>query len=94
MNDPIIDAEEASRILNSALFQGAFRDVREQFIAEWVNAPLRDVEGQTYLLMLVKALDKVKATLEHRINTGKLEKVKIERKEKDSLFQRALSRVA
>lgn len=86
MSDPIIDSEEASRIVNSALFQEAFKDMRMQVLEEIGKAPVRDAEGLQFLALSLKTIDGFKARLEHRINTGKLAALQIERREKERSF--------
>ncbi len=92
--DPVIDAEEAARLINSAAFQEAFRDMRLQILDELAKAPVRDSEGLQFLVMSIKALDGIKTRLEHRINTGKLAAVQIERREKESRLSNLFRKVA
>ena len=92
--DPIIDAEEAARLINSSVFQEAFKDMRLQILEELAKAPVRDSEGLQFLVLSIKALDGIKTRLEHRINTGKLAAVQIERREKESRLSNLLRKVA
>lgn len=92
--DPIIDAEEASRVLNSKAFSDAFQDMRLQILEEMAKAPVRDAEGLQFLALSIKALDGLKARMEHRISTGKLAAVQIERREKESLVKNLFRKVA
>ena len=92
--DPVIDAEEAARVLNSAAFQDAFKDMRLQILDELSKAPVRDSEGLQFLVLSIKALDGIKTRMEHRINTGKLAAVQIERREKESKLSNLFRKVA
>lgn len=92
--DPIVDAEEAARLINSAMFQEAFKDMRMQLFEELAKAPVRDTEGLQLLVSSVKVLDGIKTRLEHRISTGKLAAVQIERREKASLMSNFLRKAA
>lgn len=90
MNDPIIDGEDAQRVLNSRAFAEAFADMRNQVLEEFGKCPVRDAEGLQYLSLTLKAIDGLKTRLERRISTGKLAAIQIERREKESKLRQFL----
>lgn len=70
----ILDADEASRILNSPIFARAFEDVRQSLITALELIPtteLGDDQAKDVRRKLA-ALSEVRYTLTRRIDTGKL----------------------
>jgi hypothetical protein len=82
----IRDGDEAARIINSPLFEKAFEDVRQTFIAALEVIPTtsdgddqaKDVRRKLAVLAIVKS------ALTRRIDTGKLAQREISLREKAS----------
>ncbi len=82
----IMRAEEAQRLLNSPMFERAFSDTRTALLETWAALDKSDSEHSKDLHRMVKCLDKVKRCLEYHISTGKLAQKQIESREKSRLF--------
>lgn len=79
MIDPVTRGEHAERLLNDEVLQDAFTQVRDGIIHAFENSPVRDIEGQHELRIMLKLLDNVKGNIEQVIANGKLEKTKLEK---------------
>lgn len=75
-------AEEASRILNSAIFTAAFDDTRQALLNGIASLDSMKSDRAQELHSMVKGLDSVKRCLEVHIDTGKLARVEIEHRSK------------
>jgi hypothetical protein len=76
--EQVIRADEASRILNSELFDKAFTDTRQALMNGLASLDNLDDRKARDLHAMVKALDKVRKCLEVHIDTGKLASKEIE----------------
>ena len=74
----VLRAREASAVLENKAYQEAMQSLREDIIFEWKKCPIRDKEGQTLLLQLVKLTDKFEGFLNGRIESGKMAQRKID----------------
>lgn len=81
----MIRAEEADRILNSAVFGAAFDEVKAALFKTWAELPTSDSENARDLHRRLKCLDQVKRALEEHIRTGKLVQKEIEGRAKRPL---------
>lgn len=76
-----IRGEEASRILNSPVFEQAFTDVRVGILEAWAQLSTSDErrsEHSADLHKMLKCLDRVKRCLSETVTTGKLASKEIE----------------
>lgn len=81
--DPILRGQEAERILNSPVWLDAWTQMEAAIVEGWKDAPMRDREGMDELKRMHKTLASLRLNLEGVMNTGKLEKLQIERAEKE-----------
>jgi hypothetical protein len=63
---------KAETLLKNETYREAVGKVRQGILDLWSNSPIRDVEGQTYLRLQLKALDDIEKNIQHVANTGKL----------------------
>jgi hypothetical protein len=62
----------AQRLLEDEVLTKAFEDVRAAIIERWESAPIRDVEGQHELKLMLRVLSDVRGNLELAVHNGKL----------------------
>jgi hypothetical protein len=78
---------KASALLQSAIYREAMEKVEAGILESWKSSPVRDVEGQTYLRLMMKVLTDIKAHIKDVAETGKMASVQLEHER--SLAQRA-----
>lgn len=79
MIDPIVRAEHAARLLEDEILQDAFIQVKAALLEKFENSPIRDIEGQHELRVMLKLLADVKGNIEQVIARGTLEKSRMEK---------------
>jgi len=62
----------AQKLLDDEILSKAFADVRAAIIERWESAPIRDVEGQHELKLMLRILSDVRSNLELAVHNGKL----------------------
>jgi hypothetical protein len=90
----IADAEEASRILNSAVFEKAFEDVRQALITalELIPTTEQGDDQAKDVRRKLAALSEVRYTFTKRIETGKLAQRELNLLEKAALGARRFTK--
>lgn len=81
-------SNRAKEVLENEAYLKAHDDIRAEIITQWENAPARDTAGRESLWIMLKQLDKLKATLEQTMGAGKLAEANLRHREK-SLLQKA-----
>ena len=85
MSNPSLDLDraiQAQQLVDNPIYQEAFRTLRETMHSAWENAPVRDVEGQHELKLMLKLLGDLERNITRVIDDGKLAKLEIERQKK------------
>jgi hypothetical protein len=70
---------DAARILAEPLFQEAWKSVEQAIHERWADSPIRDIEGQQQLRLMLKLLGDVRAVLESVLSDGKVAATELER---------------
>jgi hypothetical protein len=70
---------DAARILAEPVFQDAWKSVEQAIHDKWAESPIRDIEGQQQLRLMLKLLGDVKSVLESVLSDGKVAAAEIER---------------
>lgn len=78
----------AKALMESPAFVEAFVEVRKGIHEQWAKSPIRDIEGQTNLRLMVKLLDELEGQIRSVATTGKLASVQLEHER--SLKERAV----
>jgi len=63
---------QAQALLDSSAYQRAVIAIREGIHQKWAAAPIRDVEGQAALKLMLKVLDDLEAHIEQEAQTALL----------------------
>lgn len=69
---------EAARVLDNPAFKQAMTTLKSSVIAQWIDCPVRDKEGQLLLLQLAKLSDKFNGILVGMLENGKFTQSKID----------------
>lgn len=70
--DEVRRGAEADQLLANPMLQEAFAKVEERIIKDWRIASASDTDHQRNLLMLLKALDKVRGYITTTAQTGRM----------------------
>lgn len=90
LSDEIQRGIQAQSILDSEIYQESVEAVRSAIIRQWEACPIRDVEGQHELKLMLKLLGDIQANIKTVMETGKLASVQIERESKLKSLKRAV----
>jgi hypothetical protein len=77
----------AEQLLNDELLKEAFDTVEDAILEKWRQSPVRDLDGQHELRLLLKAVMDVKGYIVEVMNTGKLAAISAEKPSKVSIMQ-------
>lgn len=72
----------ADALLNNDIYKESVGKVRQGIHDAWAAAPLRDVEGQTNLRLMLKLLDDLEKNIKQVAQTGKMASIQIETENK------------
>ena len=79
--------EEAEQLLRNELLQEAFEMVETGIIEQWKSAPIRDIQGQHELKLMLKLLGDVRGYIKEVANTGKLARIGADKSANVSIMQ-------
>lgn len=78
----------AKALLEDEMFREAIDKVQAGIIASWKSSPVRDIDGQHELKLMLKLLSDLEGNIRQVMETGKLASIQIERESKFSKFMR------
>ena len=85
----------AEMLLKSDIYRESVGKVRQGIMEQWATSPIRDVEGQTTLRLMLKLLDDLEQNIVSMANTGKLAKAQLENENKvKEMARRAIEGVS
>jgi hypothetical protein len=73
---------QAEHLLKNELFYEVVENLRDRIRAEWESSPIRDIEGQQYLKLMLKAINDIVNNIEQIYSTGQMAKQQQEIEEK------------
>ena len=68
-------------------FQDCDKALKDEIVAEWSRAPVRDVEGQRLLLQLHKLANKFEGLLTGMVENGKLAQINLDAERDESAVE-------
>ena len=78
LSDELRRGEQARQLLQNEIYQDAIAQVRQAIIDKWISAPMRDIEGQHELKLMLKLLGDVTGYLQTTLETGKMAQIQVE----------------
>lgn len=82
--------EQARQLLANELYVETFALVRQGIIDKWISAPMRDIEGQHELKLMLKLLDDVTGHIKHVLDTGKMSQIQLQSDSRMSRVKKAM----
>ena len=82
MSELSADAARGARakaVLESDIYREAHASVRQALLDKWEASPIRDVEGQHELKLMLKLLREVEKFMQEAVTSGKLAEIQLER---------------
>lgn len=70
--------KEAALLLENPAFVEAMARMREDVRRQWMEAPVRDIEGQRLLLITAKLVEKLDGHIRGMVEAGKLAQSRLE----------------
>lgn len=70
----VVRGEHARHILEDELFKEAMQTLEKDIFEAWRQTPIRDVEGQQKLLLMIQTARKFRAIFETLIQSGEIAK--------------------
>ncbi len=70
----IVRAERARLLIEDQFFQDAMKTLEAEIVEAWSRCPIRDIEGQQKLLLMLQTAKKFQAIFEHAIASGEVAK--------------------
>lgn len=71
---------KAREILDSEIYLEAYDTLRQEIIDQWQQSPARDVEGREKLYLMLGIIDKLRATMQTIMESGKLAQLELNHK--------------
>lgn len=78
---------QAELLLDNPIYKESIEAVRAAIFQAWASCPIRDIEGQHELKLMLKLLHDLTLNIETVAQTGKMAKIEIKRQK--TLLQRA-----
>jgi len=72
-------ANLATQLLDNAVYKESILLLRETLHKAWETAPIRDVEGQHELKLMLKLLNDLENNIKRVVDNGKIAQIEIER---------------
>lgn len=81
---------KATMLLENEIYRECVGKLRESIVEAWANSPIRDIDGQHELKLMLKLLDDLQTNIKTIADTGKLAQLQIER---ESAIKRVARRI-
>lgn len=78
----IYRANRAKEVLENEAYTEAFTLIKQEIRDQWDTSPARDIKGREALWMMSRLLDRVRTTLEHTMQSGKVRAKDLEHRTK------------
>ncbi|OOG11289.1 hypothetical protein [Pseudomonas sp. C9] len=72
LEERIYEGNRAKECLENEAFIWAFESIEQEYTNAWRTSPVRDEEGREKIYLTLLLLAKLKATITHSLETGKL----------------------
>jgi len=80
LEERIYDGNRARECLENEAFIQAFEDIEQELTNAWRTSPARDEAGREKIYLTLQLLTKLKATITHSLETGKLAELDLQHK--------------
>lgn len=84
LEQQMIDADEAKRLIDNPVFKEAFQGVKSGIISAMESAPMGDEKTHNRLVIALQILGQIEKNITEKIQTGKLAEIEI----KETLAQK------
>lgn len=78
LDQQLIDADEAKRLIENPILQEAFSGVRDGIITAMQSAPMGDERTHNRLVIALQILGQIEKNIKEKIQTGKLAEIEIQ----------------
>lgn len=82
--------EQARQLLSNELYVETMGMVRQGIIDKWISCPLRDIEGQHELKLMLKLLDNLTGHIKTTLDTGKMAEIQLQSDNRVTRIKRAI----
>ena len=89
LKDEVRRGEQARSLLENPLYIEAKEIVRQGIIDKWIECPVRDLEGQHSLKLMLKLYSDMVGYVEQVLQTGKLASIQLESEERTKKLRNA-----
>jgi hypothetical protein len=80
LEERIYEGNRAKECLENEAFIWAFEGIEQELTEAWRTSPARDAEGREKIYLSLQLLTKLKATITHSLETGKLADLELQHK--------------
>ena len=77
LEEELFRAREAEALLANPLLVQALSEIKTELYANWLNSPVRDVEGRELIFLGLRVLQQLEGNLRAHITTGKMAKIQL-----------------